>query len=380
MPLHKYHFGRASTNITQRKFMIRFDSIKIPKMERTAEGYLRGEAIVSRAGVFKYRNADGSVRGELRHPDDIFTKDSLDSLRMIPITNDHPPEFVNASNAAKYQIGQTGERYDIDNDQIIVSMTVTHQDAIDAIESGKVELSMGYEVNLKPETGNYQGEHYDARQLTPKYNHLAIVQKGRAGPVARLRFDNAWELALASLNENESFNLNRNNMTEVSANVVDILKAEKSKLEAQLGTLKAKLDLAEEEITITKKELNKEKELKSDEIIATKVMDRVGLITKAKPFLSDRESLLAKTDREIMESVINVLHSDSIDLKEFSNDYVRGVFEASILRDAAKVSMDKNSMTPGDLQQINRDSIKADLHKAMSESLKNNFLNSSEDK
>ena len=169
-------------------------------------------------------------------------------------------------------------------------------------------------------------------------------------------------------------------MTEVSANVVDILKADKSKLEAQLGTLKAKLDLAEEEITLTKKELNKEKELKSDEIIATKVMDRVGLITKAKPFLSDRESLLAKTDREIMESVINVLHSDSIDLKEFSNDYVRGVFEASIITETAKAVMDQNITAPENPKQINRDSIKADLHKAMSESLKNNFLNSSEDK
>ena len=71
---------------------IRFDSIKLPKMIKTKEGYLRGEAVVSRAGVFKYRNVDGSVRGELRHPDNIFKIDSLETLKMIPITNDHPPE------------------------------------------------------------------------------------------------------------------------------------------------------------------------------------------------------------------------------------------------------------------------------------------------
>jgi len=79
----------------------------MPKMLETSEGYLRGEAIVSRAGVFKYRNVDGSIRGELRHPDDVFNNDSLSTLKMIPITIDHPPEFVNASNAHKYQVGYT---------------------------------------------------------------------------------------------------------------------------------------------------------------------------------------------------------------------------------------------------------------------------------
>jgi hypothetical protein len=38
---------------------IRFDSVRLPKMTKTKEGYLRGEAVVSRTGVFKYRNADG---------------------------------------------------------------------------------------------------------------------------------------------------------------------------------------------------------------------------------------------------------------------------------------------------------------------------------
>lgn len=361
--------------------MIRIDSIKMPKMQRTEEGYLRGQAVVSRAGVFKYRNIDGSIRGELRHPEDIFKKDSLDSLKMIPITNDHPPEFVDASNACKYQVGQTGESYDIDNDQIIVSMTVTHQDAIDAIESGKVELSMGYKVDLKPESGNYDGQQYDARQLSPRYNHLAIVQRGRAGAAARLRLDNACELVGPNLSECEPLiNLERANMKEESCNIIDILKADKLKLQAKLDSTKARLDLAEEEAILAKRELKKEQELKSDAIIAKKVIDRVNLISKATPVLNDKEALLQKTDREIMESVINMLHTDAIDFTKNSDDYVRGVFEASIITGVNKADMDQSSKILEPTKQINRDSIKADLHKAMSESLKNNFLNSSEDK
>jgi hypothetical protein len=105
--------------------MIRFDSIPLPKMTRTKEGYLRGQAVVSRAGVFQYMNMDGTIRGELRHPDEIFQKSSLDTLKMIPITNDHPPEFLNANNIAQYQVGYTGETYDVVNDQIILTMTIT---------------------------------------------------------------------------------------------------------------------------------------------------------------------------------------------------------------------------------------------------------------
>jgi uncharacterized protein len=71
----------------------RYDTFQIPKVQKTKEGYLRGDAVGSRAGVFVYYNLDGSIRRELRHPDDIFTKTSLDTLKMIPVTLDHPSEL-----------------------------------------------------------------------------------------------------------------------------------------------------------------------------------------------------------------------------------------------------------------------------------------------
>jgi hypothetical protein len=112
---------------------IRFDTFKTPKVKKTKDGYLQGEVVASRVGVFEYLNLDGSVRRELRHLDDIFKKDSLDTLKMIPVTANHPPEFVDSSNAAKYQVGYTGERYYIIDDKIITSITVTHKDVIEQI-------------------------------------------------------------------------------------------------------------------------------------------------------------------------------------------------------------------------------------------------------
>lgn len=317
---------------------IRFDSIKLPKMTKTKEGYLRGEAVVSRAGVFKYRNIDGSIRGELRHPDNIFKQDSLETLKMIPITNDHPPEFVNAINASKYQVGYTGEHYNIDDDKVIVSMTITHQDAIDAILSGKLELSLGYEVELKPEKGNYAGENYDAVQLHPRYNHLALVLRGRAGSTARMRFDNACELI--ELEETETINqdhfINQTSefeMTKETTNRVDTLTTENEQLLTKLINLQLKLDS-------TETELAQEKALKTDAVIEARVMDRADLIIKAKPFLDGVDDLFKKTDRDIMEAAIKAMRTDAIDFKERTDDYVKGVFETSIAAIAPRQHMD----------------------------------------
>ena len=59
------------------KKTIRFDAGNIIKITETKEGFLKGDAILTRTGVFTYVNADGSLRKELRHPDDVFVLDSL---------------------------------------------------------------------------------------------------------------------------------------------------------------------------------------------------------------------------------------------------------------------------------------------------------------
>jgi len=366
--------------------LIRFDSIPIPKMTRTKEGYLRGQAVVSRAGVFSYMNMDGTIRGELRHPEEVFKTSSLDTLKMIPITNDHPPEFVDASNAHKYQVGHTGETYDIDNDQIIVSMTVTHQDAIDAIEAGKVELSMGYMVDLKPENGDFKGEHYDARQLEPKYNHLAIVKRGRAGSAARLRFDNASEMVQHRMVQQQTkettqlINSKKDNMTEDSTKI-DTLNA--NALHTKLNNLQSRLDAAEEANTTAKKELAEQElaaknSLQTDTIIEAKVIDRVDLMLKAKPFLGEIEGLFQKSDREIMQVAIKSLRMDDMDFTKRSDDYVRGVFDTSIAI-KPREHMDKAGSVFNVTKRTNNDKTTAtDVHQSITETFKNTFSNSTE--
>jgi hypothetical protein len=167
----------------------RIDVVKMDKGEFTPQGFLRAPAFFTRTGVFKYRKRDGSLVRELRHPDDVFAKESLDSLRMSPLTDDHPPQFINPENYKKYSIGYISEQITTEQNKISGQVVVADKSAIMKVDTGKVELSCGYFSDLVEEKGTYDGEEYDFRQTNIRYNHVALVDKGRAGSQVRLRLD-----------------------------------------------------------------------------------------------------------------------------------------------------------------------------------------------
>lgn len=173
------------------KDICRFDRGSLSgKATKTEEGYIKGNAVLTRTGVFLYRNSDGSIRRELRHPDDVFAADSLETLKMLPITNGHPEEkLVNSENADRLSIGSTGESVQIDGAHLLNSLVITHKDGIEATELGRKELSLGYNLDLEQVEGEYNGERYDHRQRNIRYNHLAIVDRARAGSAAALHLD-----------------------------------------------------------------------------------------------------------------------------------------------------------------------------------------------
>jgi hypothetical protein len=159
--------------------------------ELTSEGYIKAKAIVTRCGVFLYKNPDGTIRKELRHPDDVLKEDSLESIKMIPIVNGHPPErLVSAENAKILSVGFTGELVENNDPYIIANMVITDKDTVKEIRDRKKnELSLGYTVDLIEDSGVYFGEPYEFRQTNIKYNHLAIVEEARAGSQARISLD-----------------------------------------------------------------------------------------------------------------------------------------------------------------------------------------------
>jgi hypothetical protein len=181
--------------------------------QKTPEGFLKGRAILTSTGVFAYKDATGATRRELRLPSEVFHPDSLESLKLKPVCNDHPPSNVTPENFKSLVVGHMGNNpssdgrdiaagwgpsngpwdYRSDGAHLACDMIIEDKDAIAAVEAGKRALSCGYTCDLEKadDAAVWGGMPYDSIQRNIRYNHSAIVDKARAGDAARIRLDSA---------------------------------------------------------------------------------------------------------------------------------------------------------------------------------------------
>lgn len=314
---------------------LRFDSAPGPKMKRTDEGYLRGDAIVTRTGVFTYLNADGSLRKELRHPDDVLQQDSLDTMKMIPITIGHPSVPVDATNVAQLGVGTTGETVRVDGRHIVTSLTVTGADGINAISGGSVELSLGYRLDLIEEVGVYEGEAYTHRQTNVRYNHLALVPRARAGSAARINLDSTDAIIIEDEKPMRKVNLDgieydaapevANALTKaVASTAVEKTRAdaaEKSlvKVEAERDEHKTRADKAEADLKAALDPVR----------LDAAVAERAKIVMTAAKVAGKEINCDGLTSRAIHEAALKARHA-GLNLDGKSDDYVAARFDAAL--------------------------------------------------
>jgi uncharacterized protein len=177
------------------KTVRRFDRLQVTGkfVKDDKSGYWRGPAAFTRAGVFEYYEPDakGNIRRvmELREPKQVFNKDSINSLKGVPLTNDHPEERVDRTNARKFACGSIGDAIKREDDLLTGLVTIWDKNFQEDIEDGKRELSCGYDCEILEESGHWRGIYYDRKQINIRYNHVAGVDEGRAGPQVKLRLD-----------------------------------------------------------------------------------------------------------------------------------------------------------------------------------------------
>ncbi len=176
-------------------------------------GYLKVKGTFTRAGIFNYPQPDGSVRRELRHPEDVLRADSINTLKLIPVAPVHDHKLTNAnlqhpSDAARFKsIGVTGENISVTSDAALDGALAIHdQDTIlelmaaDAKKEELPQISAAYSFPAIDETPGYfdgskwgiESGDYDARQMPPySYGHVTLVERGRAGSRCQIRADQA---------------------------------------------------------------------------------------------------------------------------------------------------------------------------------------------
>ena len=167
----------------------RTDKQTLDGIELESNGWLRASAALTRAGVFVYRNEDGSIRRELRPPQEVFRSDLIARYAGLPLTVGHPAEPLDATSTRAHQVGAVAGTPVRESDLLVAELLITDITAIEAIQAGTQQISVGYDCTLDPTPGIWFGIPYDLvqRNITP--NHAALVDRGRAGPECAIRLD-----------------------------------------------------------------------------------------------------------------------------------------------------------------------------------------------
>lgn len=164
-------------------------------MTRTPEGYLICHNVpMARTGVQQYLGRELGLNDRAdqiikvyRTPEEVFSPATLASAEGKPTTDNHPPGHLTAETIAGYSKGHvqnvrrgTGEEEDL----LIADLFYTDPVIIDQIESGsKREISSGYECIYVPYQDGFS-------QTNILINHVALVQKGRAGSRVAIKDSN----------------------------------------------------------------------------------------------------------------------------------------------------------------------------------------------
>lgn len=166
---------------------VRFDTYTLEPVQRAGDGRIRVDAYLARIGILTYFEG-GQERREYRPPSAVFDPQSLASFEGAPLTNEHPAGLL-GTNTRGHVVGAVS-KVRRDGDKVRAQIHVFDKDTIAAMEAGKLQISAGYKVELDRTPGvSPDGQRYDAVQRQIIGDHVALVQRGRAGAEVRARMD-----------------------------------------------------------------------------------------------------------------------------------------------------------------------------------------------
>lgn len=312
--------------------VIRYDTVPL-HATKTEEGFIRDKPVIGRTGILIYQNPDGSTRKEYRPPEEAFNQQSLDSLIGKPVTLGHHG-MVTSTNPVR-PIGSVLSAGHQDGDNITADVILY------SLPTDARELSCGYTLDLDETPGTTpDGEHYDAVQRNIRYNHVAVVRRGRAG-VARLNMDGDQE-PIEDEKKESIMKIRLDNgleyeaVPEVAA-YIDQLRKDAADHKTKMDKLQAKYDASLDDNKKLKEDAAKAKDdAKKNFDAAVKV--RVAILKKADEFGIEKADEM--DDMDIKKAIIKSVRGDSVNLDDKSADYIDAAFD--MVKDDAKRPVEKH--------------------------------------
>jgi len=370
--------ARADSNGWQRVKRIDFAGT-ISDKRATSIGGRVVRANLTRTGVLTYRMPDGSVRRELRHPDEVFSKGSLASLAHATVTDDHPGR-VHPGNWRQETIGHLdgephkGKKTRDGEDTVESELRIEHGPAIDKLDAGKLqECSAGYDCSYDPTPGTWNGIPYDGQQRDIRYNHIAVGPSGwgRAGPEVRMHLDSGASVSGVEEMTSASFALDTGSTTRAGAptkmpNIEDpqaaldkakteletanaryeALRADATNAKGEIARLTAELALSRADADKTKAEnevlrLQSQRPTDDTKIAAQKVVEEnaridrmIGLRGDAKSVFGEAWKHDSKSEHAIRCEIISKLEPE-FQLDGKGEEVIAAVYPSIVRHDAA---------------------------------------------
>lgn len=346
------------------------------KPRRTADGYLIAEARCVRAGIQLYAGdevgkPDMKVVRVYRAPEQVSDVASLQTFSHAPITVNHPAELVTADNVKDLAVGEVSTAAKWDGEWVHLPLIVKDAAAIQSVEGGKRELSAGYTCELDFTPGvTADGQAFDAQQKNIKINHLALVDRARAGSKARI--GDAWgavPMDEATPEKDPPMTLKTVTVDGIPVEVTDqgaIVIATLQQRIADAAKKASETDTAHHAVIAAKDADIAKKDAEIDGLKA-KVLDaaaldklvasRADLISKARVLAKDVKTA-GLSDAAIKKAVVVAVVGDSA--KDKPDAYIDARFDI-LVEDAKKASADpfreavKDGLTPtaDDLKPVN---------------------------
>ncbi|MEL7494811.1 MAG: DUF2213 domain-containing protein [Cyanobacteria bacterium J06642_11] len=268
----------------------RFDRAPIVNREELPDGRLRVRATFSKVGPLIYADGVGNTHTEIVSPEELFRVDSLETAGLAPVTLGHPEVgMINPENWKDYAVGASGSTVLADRERGLVDVVfvVGDQSAIDAVKRGDAaEVSAGYHANIEDRNGQLY-------QTNRRYNHLALVPKGRAGPQVRVHMDSAdWAMqtdkcAKKNMKKYKGYEI-EDGLHKIITDMEEKLTAMTSKKDEAEGSAITQLQAKNDMLTARVDELTAERDTRLDaEQVAVLATARLDAFAAAEPYLKD---------------------------------------------------------------------------------------------
>lgn len=371
------------------------DKSKVGSTRRTQDGYLVADVLTARTGIQQYLASElgltdrSGLVSVYRPEDQVFDTASLASYAHKPVTDDHPTEVVTADNWKSLAHGAIGDEVARDGEFVRVPLIVMDAALINKIEAGKVELSAGYTCDVEWTSGKTpDGQTYDAVQTNIRVNHVAVVDRGRAGPKARIG-DKAGAVHWGAVPVEDKVMDERIDpmpkiimvdglqveTTDAGAAAIEKLQgqlktadADKSKLVSDHAAAIAAKDAEIGKLTV---ELKQAKDAAPDAATLDKlVSDRSALIEKAKAIVSDINTV-GVSDADIKKAVVAKKLGDAA-VKDASAAMIDGMFIALTSDAAARPADPLAGLSPAPIVADGDDAGQAKYEKRISDAWKTN--------